>query len=97
MLGPVSIWYGRPGGPARYARAEHEPHVAASLMKLPVLVALYRSVDAGRLHLDEPVGVRNEFASVVGGTFGLEESHDSDPAVWAGSAGPRPLAGSRPG
>lgn len=83
--GIVSIWYGPPGGPARYARADRETHYAASMMKLAVLAGLYREHDAGRVNLDDTVPVHNEFRSVapgVGTFFGCRRSYDSDEAVW---------------
>jgi beta-lactamase class A len=77
--GTVSVWFGRPGHPPRYERLAHEPHYAASVMKVPVLVALYRG---GRL--DTEVPVVNTFASVVDGDpYGLKPRHDNDPEVWA--------------
>lgn len=93
MIGTVSIWYGRPGGPPRYARAEHAPHYAASMMKLAVLVALHRGVEAGRLALDEPVPVLNSFRSAApgGGSYGCRRSYDSDLSVWARLGGSAPL------
>jgi beta-lactamase class A len=78
--GTVSVWYGRPGGPPWYAREAEATHYAASMMKVAVLVALYRS----GLPLDAEVPVRNDFASAApgGGRFGCLESYDSDPMVW---------------
>ena len=77
--GTVSIWYGRPGGPPRYQREAEAPHYAASMMKVSVLAALYRT----GLPLDTEVLVHNDFASAAGGgRFGCRESYDSDPLVW---------------
>jgi beta-lactamase class A len=58
--GTVSVWCGPLEGPAAFARLENEPHVAASLMKLPVLAALHR-----RGGLDEELTVHNDFASAI--------------------------------
>src|SRR5690606_1096799 len=82
--GVVSIWYGPPGGPPAYARADRETHYAASMMKLAVLAGLYREHEAGRVTLDEKLPVHNEFRSVApgAGTFGCRRSYDSDEAVW---------------
>jgi beta-lactamase class A len=78
--GTVSIWYGRPGGPAAYTREADATHYAASTMKVAVLVALHRS----GVPLDTEVPVRNDFASAApgGGRFGCDEGYDSDPLVW---------------
>jgi beta-lactamase class A len=58
------------------------PHYAASTMKLPLLLAAYRSHDAGRLDLDTAVRVHNVARSQAAGRYGLERTDDSDPEVW---------------
>src|SRR5262245_25616374 len=87
--GTVSIWYGRPGAPAAYVREPAATHYAASMMKVAVLLALYRS---GR-PLDDEVPVRNEFASAApgGGRYGCRKGYDSDPLVWRRLGGTAPL------
>lgn len=57
---------------------------AASTMKLPVMVALFAAADRGELRLDEPVAVRNEFASLADGSpYQLDPKDDSDPDLYA--------------
>lgn len=52
---------------------------AASTMKVPVMIELYQQAKAGGLRLDEPLVVRNEFASLIDGSpFSLDASDDSD-------------------
>jgi beta-lactamase class A len=77
--GTVSVWCGPLGGPAAYTRLDDEPHFAASLMKVPVLVALHQ-----RGGLDDPVRVINDFASAAPGSprYALIQRHDQDDAVW---------------
>jgi beta-lactamase class A len=77
--GTVSVWCGPLGGRAAFARLEHEPHFAASLMKVPILVALHR-----RGRLDDLVPVVNDFDSAALGAsrFALTQRHDQDDAVW---------------
>jgi len=59
-------------------------HYSASIMKLPILIAAHRLVEAGRLDLDRPVAVHNEFESQKPGhRFSLDQEEDSDPATWA--------------
>ncbi|HET7072141.1 MAG TPA: serine hydrolase [Nocardioides sp.] len=59
-------------------------HYSASIMKLPILVAAYRLVERGRLDLDRPVLVHNDFASQSPGQrFSLDQTEDSDPQTWA--------------
>jgi beta-lactamase class A len=77
----ISVWCGPPGGPPAYARRADETHYAASLMKLPVLVALFRSA----VSLDSPVPVKPAFPPNRAG--------DSDDEPWRrATATPRWLA-----
>jgi beta-lactamase class A len=56
---------------------------AASTMKVPVLIELFRQADAGLLSLDDPLRVRNEFRSIVDGSpYTLREEDDSDSRVY---------------
>jgi beta-lactamase class A len=82
--GVVSIWYGPPGGPARYRRAAEATHYAASTMKLALLAALHRAADAGTLDLDAEIEVRNAFVSAAPGgpPFACRQDYDNDDAVW---------------
>jgi beta-lactamase class A len=61
-----------------YRRADEAFH-AASTMKLPVLIELYRQAAVGKLSLDEPMLVRNEFHSIVDGSvYALDVNGDSE-------------------
>ncbi|MBM7797162.1 beta-lactamase class A [Microlunatus panaciterrae] len=67
-------------------------HYAASAMKLPLVLACYRRADEGRLDLQSPILVHNEFISRVGGTFEVDRTDDSDPEVWGRVGQHVPLA-----
>ncbi len=57
---------------------------AASTMKVPVMIELFRQARAGTLSLDEPLAVRNEFHSIVDGSrYTLDVGDDSDRDVYA--------------
>ncbi len=57
---------------------------AASTMKVPVMIELFRQAEAGLLRLDEQLPVRNEFHSIVDGSvYQLSVGDDSDAAVYA--------------
>ena len=61
-----------------------KPFHAASTMKVPVMIELFRQARAGSVALDEPLAVRNEFRSIVdGSTYKLSEGDDSDKAIYA--------------
>ncbi len=56
---------------------------AASTMKVPVMIELFRQAHAGRLSLDDSVPVTNRFASMVDGSpYELAAADDSDPEVY---------------
>ena len=87
----------RPAGgraAAAYTRLADARHYAASMMKVPILAAMYRLADAGALDLDEPIAVVNDFASAHAGApnFAVDPTYDQDDEVWArldGDATPR--------
>ncbi len=57
---------------------------AASTMKVPVMIELFRQVHGGLLSLDESLPVRNEFRSIVDGSpYALNEDDDSDAEMYA--------------
>jgi beta-lactamase class A len=59
------------------------PFHAASTMKVPVMIELFRQARAGLAKLDEPLAVKNEFASIVdGSSYSLSTGDDSDVEVY---------------
>jgi beta-lactamase class A len=61
---------------------------AASTMKVPVMLELFRQAEAGTLSLDEPLRIRNEFHSIVDGSvYQLDVSDDSDSEVYKAIGG----------
>jgi beta-lactamase class A len=66
-----------------YLNADTSMH-AASTMKVPIMVQLFRKVDAHKLSLDQQLVVKNEFQSIVDGSpYSLDENDDSDSAMYA--------------
>ena len=60
-----------------------KPFHAASTMKVPVMIELFRQADAGLLSLDDAIPVKNEFHSIVDGSpFQLSVGDDSDAEVY---------------
>ena len=56
---------------------------AASTMKVPVMIELFREAEAGTLSLDEPLPIKNEFHSIVDGSvYTLDVGDDSDKEVY---------------
>ena len=56
---------------------------AASTMKTPVMIELFRQADAGELRLESEVTITNEFKSIVDGSpYTLEVGDDSDSVLY---------------
>lgn len=54
---------------------------AASTMKVPVMIEIYRQAELGRFSLDDSLTVKNDFRSIVDGSgFSIED--DSDDAIY---------------
>lgn len=57
---------------------------AASTMKVPIMIELFRQAREGIVSLDQPLPIRNEFHSIVDGSrYELQEGDDSDRTVYA--------------
>lgn len=57
---------------------------AASTMKVPVMIQLYRDRDAGILSLDDSIPVTNTFKSIVDSSpYHLDRADDSDSSLYA--------------
>ena len=69
-------------GDTLYLAADSSFH-AASTMKVPIMIQLFRQVDAGKLSLDRTLRVKNEFASIVDGSpYALDRLDDSDSSMY---------------
>jgi len=56
---------------------------AASMMKVPVLIQLFRDAEAGRFALDDSVVITNQFASIVDGSpYELSVTDDSEATLY---------------
>jgi beta-lactamase class A len=63
--------------------AHREMH-AASTMKVPVMLELFRRADAGEISLGDSVTVRNQFRSIADGSaYALDLADDSDSTMYA--------------
>lgn len=69
-------------GDTLYLNADDSFH-AASTMKVPVMIELFRQVDAGVLKLDQTVPLENSFKSIVDGSpYALSPGDDSDSSAY---------------
>lgn len=88
----IAVSYHHLGTGLRYDRNEDIPFHAASTMKVPVMMALYRAVDRSEMTLDQPIPVRNEFRSIVDGSpYTLDPAEDGDSDLYRAVGGTRPL------
>jgi beta-lactamase class A len=61
-----------------FSRADEVVH-AASTMKVPVMIELFHQVREGKLKLDDPLPIKNEFHSLVDGSvYTLDPADDSE-------------------
>ena len=71
---------------------EHAMFHAASTMKVPVMVELYRQAHEGRFALVDSIEVQNEFESIVdGSTYSLTPEDDSYDALYDHLGEKRPI------
>jgi beta-lactamase class A len=79
----VAIAFRTLDGNSQWLFREHETFHAASTMKIPVMIELFHQAREGKLKLDDPLPVRNEFHSIVDGSvYKLDASDDSDDALY---------------
>jgi beta-lactamase class A len=61
----------------------HERFHAASTMKTPVMIELYKQAEAGQFSLDDSILVKSEFASIVDGSpYEMQVSDDSESVLY---------------
>ncbi len=81
--GSFSVWCGPATGDPSFSHRADDPHYAASMMKLALVIAVYRDAEAGRLDLDRDVLVHDDFASRAdGSTYTMDRADDSDAEPW---------------
>src|SRR3954462_15667135 len=70
-------------GDTLFVNADESFH-AASTMKVPVMIELFRRIDAGGLALDQGILLVNQFGSIVDGSpYSLNSGDDSDSLAYA--------------
>ena len=69
-------------GEALFIKEKDMVH-AASTMKVPVLIEVFKQAEEGKFSLDDRVVIENEFHSIVdGSSFTLNKEDDSDPDIY---------------
>lgn len=89
----VAVAYQRLGDAkdSLFLEADRSFH-AASTMKVPVMIELFRQADAGKLSLEKPVTLANQFASIVDGSpYSLDAKDDEDASLYERLGQPVPV------
>jgi beta-lactamase class A len=74
-----------------FLRADDSFH-AASTMKIPVMIELFHQVQEGKLHLDDPLVIHNEFHSIADGSvYKLDPADDSETDLYKAEGQTRTL------
>ena len=72
---------------------EHESFHAASTMKTPVLVEVFKQVNEGKFAYSDSILVKTEFSSIVDGSpFRLDSTSDSEHGLYRMAGQKRPLS-----
>lgn len=80
----VAVAYRTLDGTSELLMDADKPFHAASTMKVPVMIELFRQAQTGALSLDDSLQIRNQFRSIVDGSpYSLSEGDDSDSEVYA--------------
>ncbi|SDE61417.1 beta-lactamase class A [Pricia antarctica] len=62
---------------------ENEKFHAASTMKVPVMIELFKQAEQGKIDLNDSILLKNEFKSIVdGSSYSMDVSDDSDDVVY---------------
>ena len=79
----VAVFYRRLSDGDSLAINADTVYHAASTMKVPVMIELFHAIDAGRLTLDQPVLLTNQFTSIADGSpFSADSTDDSDSTLY---------------
>ena len=63
---------------------ENEKFHAASTMKVPVMIELFKQAEQGKIDLNDSILLKNEFKSIVdGSSYKMDVSDDSDDVVYS--------------
>src|SRR5579859_4751500 len=79
----VAVYFRTLDGAAQWSSRADEPFHAASTMKIPVMIELFHQTQLGKLKLDDPLLIKNEFHSIVDGSiYNLSAADDSESTLY---------------
>ena len=75
----VAVYFKTLDGKEEWTSRADETFHAASTMKIPVMIELFHQVTQGKLKLEDPLPIKNEFHSIVDGSvYTLSTTDDSE-------------------
>ena len=75
----VGVYFKTLDGTGEWTSRADDSFHAASTMKIPVMIELFRQVKQGKLKLEDPLAIKNEFHSIVDGSlYTLSATDDSE-------------------
>jgi beta-lactamase class A len=81
--GDVAVVFRTLDGQTTYSFRPDVSFHAASTMKIPVMIELFEQVKDGKLRLEDPLVIRNEFHSIVDGSpYQLDPADDSETGLY---------------
>ncbi len=88
----VAIYFRSLDGKSDWALRADDPFHAASTMKIPVMIELFHQVKQGKVKLDDPLPIKNEFHSIVDGSaYALNPADDSEAELYKAAGQTRSL------
>ncbi len=88
----VAVFFRPLGGGSEWSYKPDDTFHAASTMKVPVMIELFHQAKQGKLALDDPLLIHNEFFSLVDGSaFYLDPGNDSDADLYTSEGQSRTL------
>jgi len=89
----VAVYFQTLDGKADWSFHPDDSFHAASTMKIPVMIELFRQVKEGKIRLDDPLPIHNEFHSIVDGSvYKLDPKDDSETDLYNAEGQTRTLA-----
>jgi beta-lactamase class A len=88
----VSVYFRTLDGQAEWASHPDDSFHAASTMKVPVLIELFHQIKEGKVKIDDPLTIKNEFHSIVDDSvYKLSAADDSEAQLYKAEGQTRTL------
>ena len=88
----VAVFFHPLAGGSEWSRKPDDAFPAASTMKIPVMIELFHQAQQGKLTLDDPLLIHNEFYSLADGSpFQLNPDTDFEPELYKSEGQTRTL------